>query len=37
MKMSARHAPMSPKMPPEAPTEIILGRNIALRIVPPSD
>lgn len=35
IKMSDRHAPINPKIPPEAPTEMYSGRNMALSTVPP--
>jgi hypothetical protein len=33
--MSARHAPIKPNMPPDAPTEMDLGKKIADNMVPP--
>lgn len=36
MKISAKQAPINPKIPPLAPTEIIVGKNIALKIDPPT-
>jgi hypothetical protein len=35
MIMSDRQAPISPNIPPEAPTVMYSGRKIALRSVPP--
>ena len=36
MQISAMQAPMSPKIPPEAPTLMYSGRKIADIIVPPT-
>mmetsp|Transcript_15214 Transcript_15214/g.20137 ORF Transcript_15214/g.20137 Transcript_15214/m.20137 type:complete len:227 (+) Transcript_15214:273-953(+) len=36
MTMSAKHAPMRPNIPPDAPTLMYSGRKIALKIVPPA-
>lgn len=35
MYISARQAPIKPKIPPDAPTETMFGRKMALKMVPP--
>ena len=35
IQISARHAPINPKIPPLAPTDIKFGKKMALSIVPP--